>query len=171
MAQLREMKSCDYKHCSKKGGIMRLKNKKTGEIKEFVLFDGKNELQGGATLKDLVKEWEDVPEEPKDFWFIDPEILIACESTDPLLCDKKVAIETMKQIGNYFDSREEAEKAVEKLKALTKLCKKGFEFNSVEMFGRGLIRIEASIPINEKTTLQERSNITDSLYLLFGGEE
>ena len=77
----------------------------------------------------------------------------------------------MRDIGNYISSREEAEKAVEKLKALTKLCKKGFEFNSVEMFGSGFIRIEASIPINEKTTLQERSNITDSLYLLFGGEE
>ena len=37
---------------------MKLKNKKTGEIKEFVLFDGK-ELQGGATLSKLNEEWED----------------------------------------------------------------------------------------------------------------
>lgn len=42
---------------------MKLKNKKTGEIKEFVLFDGENELQGGATLKDLVEEWEDYEDE------------------------------------------------------------------------------------------------------------
>ena len=37
---------------------MKLRNKKTGEIKEFVLFDG-NEIQGGATLESLTKEWED----------------------------------------------------------------------------------------------------------------
>ena len=150
-----------------KGELMLLKNKKTGEIKEFVLFDGKNELQGGATLKDLVKEWEDAPEEPKEHWFIDYDGGII-----PFNRNKETATDNlMKQIGNYFETEKQAEKAVEKLKALTKLCKKGFEFNSVEMFGMGLIRIEASIPINEKTTLQERSNITDSLYLLFGGEE
>ena len=43
---------------------MKLRNKKTGEIKEFALFDGK-ELQGGATLESLVEEWEDYnPAEP-----------------------------------------------------------------------------------------------------------
>ena len=80
------------------------------------------------SLAELNKEWCDY-EEPKDFWFIDPEILIACESTDPLLCDKKVAIETMKQIGNYFDSREEAEKAVRKLKCFTNLKNHEFMFD------------------------------------------
>lgn len=44
---------------------MKLRNKKTGEIKEFVLFDGKNELQGGASLAELNAEWEDYkPAEP-----------------------------------------------------------------------------------------------------------
>ena len=44
---------------------MKLRNKKTGEIKEFVLFDGKNELHGGATLAELNAEWEDYkPAEP-----------------------------------------------------------------------------------------------------------
>ena len=43
---------------------MKLRNKKTGEIKEFALFDGE-ELQGGATLESLVEEWEDYkPAEP-----------------------------------------------------------------------------------------------------------
>lgn len=43
---------------------MKLRNKKTGEIKEFALFDGK-ELQGGTTLDSLVEEWEDYkPTEP-----------------------------------------------------------------------------------------------------------
>ena len=120
-------------------------------------------------FKTFTDDWEDVPEEPKEYWYIsDFGYVFNHEINNKSV---KSTIEEMKLIGNYFESKEEAEKAVEKLKALTKLCKKGFEFNSVEMFGGGLIRIEASIPINEKTTLQERSNITDSLYLLFGGEE
>lgn len=119
------------------------------------------------SLAELNEEWCDY-EEPKEYWYIDWTPEIGVYHTRDVGSD---ADERQKEIGNYFSSEEEAEKVVKKLKALTKLCKKGFEFNSVEMFGGGLIRIEASIPINEKTTLQERSNITDSLYLLFGGKE
>lgn len=50
---------------------MKLRNKKTGEIKEFALFDGE-ELQGGATLESLVEEWEDY------------------KPTEPLIKDKKI---------------------------------------------------------------------------------
>ncbi|MEE0888162.1 MAG: hypothetical protein U0L97_03030 [Candidatus Saccharimonadaceae bacterium] len=158
---------------------MKLKNKKTGEIGELQITEkhcavavGNGTASCGieiySSLAELNEEWEDVPE-PKEYWYIsDFGYVFNHEINNKSV---KSTIEEMKSIGNYFLSREEAEKAVEKLKALTKLCKKGFEFNSVEMFGGGLIRIEASIPINEKTTLQERSNITDSLYLLFGGEE
>lgn len=117
------------------------------------------------TLRGMNEMFEDY-EEPKKYWYITGEGDICRDDIK-----HSEWIEERKSIGNYFETEEETEKAVEKLKTLTKLCKKGFEFNSVEMFGMGLIRIEASIPINEKTTLQERSDITDSLYLLFGGEE
>ena len=159
---------------------MLLKNKKTGEIGTLIVDgaynfvtnfavedDERNRLGEYNSLAELNEEWEDY-EEPKEWWYIDIHGPHKVTNNDEYYQQVKVA---SKEIGNYFDSREEAEKAVEKLKTLTKLCKKGFEFNSVEMFGSGFIRIEASIPINEKTTLQERSNITDSLYLLFGGEE
>ena len=115
-----------------------------------------------------IEEWEDASKEPKEWWYIDIHGPHKVTNNDEYYQQVKTA---SKQIGNYFETREEAEKAVEKLSALTKLCKKGFEFNSVEMFGSGFIKIKASIPISEKTTLQERSDITDSLYLLFGGEE
>ena len=75
---------------------MKLRNKKTGEIKEFVLFDGKNELQGGATLKDLVEEWEDVPEELKEYWYIDVDGELMCEPSD----DKCEFDNNCKEIGN-----------------------------------------------------------------------
>lgn len=43
---------------------MKLRNKQSGEIKEFVLFDGK-EMQSGLTLENLAREWEDYePKEP-----------------------------------------------------------------------------------------------------------
>ena len=74
-----------------------------------------------------LNEWEDY-EEPKDFWYIDNECGVMCESTDPSLWDKKYAIEFMKQIGNYFETKEEAEKAVEKLKAWKRLKDSGFVF-------------------------------------------
>ena len=157
---------------------MKVINKETGEI--GYLYANKNEnynvldendkvLAVYETLEAVVGEWEDAPEEPKYFYCICTEGSINKYEVERY--ETETWVKHAKSIGNCFNTREEAEKAVEKLKALTKLCKKGFEFNSVEMFGGGLIRIEASIPINEKTTLQERSNIIDSLDLLFGGEE
>jgi len=101
---------------------MKLKNKISGEIKEFALFDG-NELQGGATLGSLTKEWEDVPEEPKEYWYMDygGRIKAMNDAND----EEDMA---RKEIGNYFSSREEAERAVEKLKAWKRLKDKGFGF-------------------------------------------
>lgn len=103
---------------------MKLRNKQSGEIKEFVLFDG-NELQGGATLESLTKEWEDY-EEPKDFWYIEPNGVIARIDEWDCCTDSDIGI--MKTLGNHFETKEEAEKAVEKLKAWKRLKDKGYKF-------------------------------------------
>lgn len=158
------------------GGGMRLRNKKTGEIKSAEAMEDGIYLYDEITKQwykyelDLLAECWEYYEEPKDFWFIDPEILIACESTDPLLCDKKVAIETMKQIGNYFDSREEAEKAVEKLKAWKRLKDKGFRFEYYDYSDRDLhnhIQIKAIT----NREVEDSMLCKEYLDLLFGGEE
>lgn len=106
---------------------MKLRNKKTGEIKEFALFDG-NELQGGATLESLTKDWEDY-EEPK------PQVVYYIDRDGEIVSYKNVEYpkrvfntEQNKEIGNYFKTKEEAEKAVEKLKAWKRLKDKGFRF-------------------------------------------
>lgn len=153
--------------------MKKVRNKKTGDIYETtmpVVFNIKTNGGGEHTVScesiaELNEKWEDY-EEPKELWSVD-------QFGEPINVTRlsSLQLEKLRRIGNHFDTEEETEKAVEKLKALTKLCKKGFEFNSVKMFGSGLIRIEASIPINEKTTLQERSDIVDDLYLLFGGED
>ena len=141
---------------------MRLRNKKTGEIKEFVLFDGKNELQGGATLKDLVKEWEDY-EEPKGNWTIDP-------MNENYIDDGKYTapdeLERYEELGLKFDTKEEAEKAVEKLKAFANLRKRGLKFNGWDEADRGMVG-EFAIYCDAL----ELDGIERELEIVFGREE
>lgn len=151
---------------------MKLRDKETGEIKnvnhaKILIHFNDGETKCVKSLAELNKKYEDY-EEPKDFWFIDPEVLIACESTNPLLCDKKVTIETMKQIGNYFETREEAERALEKLKALQRLKDKGISLHLKKQ-----LRVSGvGYALTMYVTLSERSReVVKDLDLLFGGEE
>jgi uncharacterized protein (DUF927 family) len=63
-------------------------------------------------------------EEPKEYYWIDYDGKVKCFEDLYEWQDK------MKQIGNYFSSREEAEKAVERLQAWKRLKDKGFRFTS-----------------------------------------
>lgn len=114
---------------------MKLKNRKTGEIKECVVIavDSNgypNEYQvfeKGGSLAELNEEWKDY-EEPKTFWAIswagEPEEYDAKNTPEEL---KNMA----KQINNYFETKEEAEKAMKKLEAWKRLKDKGFRLNAV----------------------------------------
>lgn len=146
---------------------MKLRNKKTGEIVEAgsIYFEGQTKIH--YSLAELNEEWEDY-EEPKDFWYIDPEIGIAVDSTDPALWDRKYDIEFMKSLGNYFETKEEAEKAVEKLKAWKRLKDKGITFSLDEDGSKPFVRIDSE---KETGTFQLVLSITEDLDLLFGGEE
>ena len=62
-------------------------------------------------------------EEPKEYWFIDSCGGINKQEADILGANRR-------EIGNYFETKEEAEKAVEKLKAFKRLRDKGFHFES-----------------------------------------
>lgn len=119
---------------------MKLKNRKTGEIKECVVIpiDGNgypNEYQvfeKGESLAELNEEWEDVPEEPKEYWFIDAFGNIIqnriTKHRGDTYTDMSSDYEMQKRIGNYFGTKEEAEGVVKKLKAWQRLKEKGFEF-------------------------------------------
>jgi hypothetical protein len=151
---------------------MKLRNKKTGEIKECVVIpiDSNgypNEYQvfeKDESLAELNAEWEDY-EEPKDFWYIDVECGVMCDSTDPDLQDKRYPMEFMKSIGNYFSSREEAEKAVEKLKAITRLRSCAFKFKGWRTADLGADKYYFVI------TAESDGAGKGDLDLLFGGEE
>lgn len=156
---------------------MKLRNKKTGEIglihcdatmfsNKIGLFidnnhiDLRNPYKIYTSLAELNEEWEDY-EEPKTFWAIswagEPE-----ETPQEL---KDMA----EEIGNYFESKEEAEKAVEKLKAWKRLKDKGFKIDLWAYDGGNYQeRIETGRILFRVKDYKE--NDTD-LDLLFGGEE
>lgn len=133
---------------------MKLKNKQTGEIKEVIVggypVSGKtkmwecsemdaNEETGYkslgtyTSLAGLNKEWEDMPEEPKERWYINENGgVMKYVPFDPDGEDLSY-MKYQNEIGNCFDTREEAEKAVEKLKAMAKLKEFGFRFIDWEL--------------------------------------
>lgn len=161
---------------------MRLRNKKTGEIAEpfgitcvngrtFVQFeDEKGKFKYEAhSLAELNEEWEDVLEEPKEFWYIDCNGAIRYDNDE----DTEFA-NHCKQIGNYFETKEEAENAVEKLKAWKRLKDKGFKFIGVRGIGKV---IDFDIPkpytyvwFDEYNPNKDGKEFYDDLFLLFGGE-
>ena len=112
---------------------MKLKNKLTGEINivkvdedYFNIHKDDGEFVCPVTLKELNAGWEDYYEVPKTHWSIN-QFGDVIDEVDGYMSE---TIDEMKEIGNYFDTREEAEKAVEKLKAVKRLKDKGFRFNS-----------------------------------------
>ena len=118
------------------------------------------------SIKDFTDHWEDapdVPEEPKEYWYIDWTPEIGVYHTRDTGSD---ADERQKEIGNYFETKEEAEKAVEKLKAWKRLRDKGFRFN-------GWIREhkKGSADVTIASFIDEDYDATKDLDLLFGGEE
>mgnify|MGYP003299578899 CR=1 FL=1 len=155
---------------------MKLRNKKTGKIGTLIVDgaykfvtnfavedDEGNRLGEYNSLAELNEEWEDVPEE---YWYIDYDGGILCGESDNSSAEKM-----MISMGNYFESLEEAEKAVEKLKAFKRLKDKGFRFildeeTEMPMFIYSGANGEKCIT-NAKESKQCRSDIK----LLFGGEE
>lgn len=84
-------------------------------------------------LAELCEKWEDY-EEPKEYYWLRSGIGDICETKDTDTENDKFR----KSIGNYFSSREEAEQAVEKLKALTEakedgLKIKGYYYNHEDL--------------------------------------
>lgn len=89
------------------------------------------------SLASMYKEWEDAPEEPKENWFID----IRYPKVEPKkdICLSNSMRKRLKEIGNYFGTKKEAEKAVKDLKALKRLRDKGFRFTGYSQEDREYI--------------------------------
>ena len=157
---------------------MKLKNKKTGEMGIINYFDNQSiviypidenwNAKGDKkyvyhSLAELNEEWEDY-EEPKEYWYIDPMVCgIYCTSVKK---DKDL-YEFNKQIGNCFETKEEAEKAVEKLKAWKRLKDKGFSFNDWDWKYQNIGYNLDCTAISEEDVIEAEKDLD----LLFGGEQ
>ena len=154
---------------------MKLKNKRTGEIMEFDAILPVKDVSGDSvahleynSLTEFNEEWEDVPEEPKEYWYIDYDGGILCSKPD-----KSSAEKMMISMGNHFESLEEAEKAVEKLKAWKRLEDKGFrpKMWEWEYIYDDNISGELIIKAHIDDATDSDGKYTKDLDLLFGGEE
>jgi hypothetical protein len=152
---------------------MRLQNKKTGEIKDLqeIMHEAFCE-HNEKSLMNLEKDWEDAPEEPKKYYYLDygGRIKAMNDANDEEDMVRKA-------IGNYFETKEEAEKSVEKLKAWERLRDKGFRFEGIRqdytrfnqqepmMCGRKYLQF------NKSEDEEWMKDNWEDLDLLFGGEE
>lgn len=144
---------------------MKLKNKKTGEIVSLdgeIIYDDKVRLLGHYnSLAELCEEWEDY-EEPTEFWYIYAGKPQRAACGDILEKD-------FKSIGNHFGTKEETEKAIEKLKALKRLEDYGVRFCSwFYDIEKQEIKIKAEFEEFEEVIVGQNRKDLD---LLFGGEE
>lgn len=143
---------------------MKLRNKKTGEIREIkdILVDGMFSVN---SLAELNAEWEDY-EEPKEYWFIDYDGGII-----PFNKRKETATDRlMKSIGNYFETREEAEKAVEKLKAWKRL-KDSYHISFDLDFVKNTISFNYRIYDTLHSVVNQERIIFEDMKTIFGGED
>lgn len=160
---------------------MKLRNKKTGEIAEWDfgnwyqhILNPDNKEAYECTLSEFMdrtvefrEEWKDY-EEPKSFWTINTtfdcaEPIVSVIEISKRYYDDKDA----KSIGNYFETKEEAEKAVEKLKAWKRLKDFGCGFILDDHFAVKFVGPDA----RKITSAEEQKSLSDNYKLLFGGED
>lgn len=169
---------------------MKLRNKKTGEIDEFLFevikdrIDLYRRVEHSETkniwhynsLAELNSEWEDYEEKPKGYWFIDAYgNIVQNEITKHYgdeYIDMTAAYESQKQIGNHFETPEEAEKAMEKLKAFKRLKDKGFRFDLSPALGHcDDKKFDISIIGTMPAKWWYNDKVVDDIHYIFGGEE
>lgn len=109
--------------------------------------------------------YEEDYEEPKEFWYIE------CDG-EVYSIERLIGYDSnkLKEIGNYFKTREEAEKAVERLRAWKRLKDDGLKIREYELNGgtdrNGCFTGDICLTLDISKPVYE-----DILQLLFGGEE
>lgn len=142
---------------------MKLRNKKTGEIwtltnrnegtSAVIWVSNGSQTHVIESIEELANNFEDY-EEPKEVWYIDFQGMVRSASKEENDWFRE------NEIGNCFETKEEAEKAVEKLRAWKRLKDKGVYFTRMKAHHH-------CIAINGWA----RDDIKKDLDLLFGGEE
>lgn len=152
---------------------MKLVNKKTGEVVEWF-----NNTDGvfPNSLAELNEEWEDY-KEPEEYWYIGYKNDIRKTKYHHIsnFADNQVTA-TRKEIGNCFETEEEAKNAVKKLKAWKRLKELGFCFVDWELDmetiadGKIWFDIGVNTEWNAEQLLELKPEAKELLDIIFGGE-
>ena len=154
---------------------MKLRNKKTEEIgylrstnwneTALIIMDKDGvQLAKYTSLAELNEEWEDY-EEPKEFYYINENGgILKYVPSDPEGEDKAY-MRYQNRIGNYFETKEEAEKAVEKLKAWERLKDK------ITCIDRASFDTVGTATLFIRYKVKYHKEVQKDLDLLFGGKE
>lgn len=157
---------------------MKLQNKKTGviatvngfgctegEIQMTYTIDNdetKLYLYCTPSLTTFNEEWEDC-EEPKEYWYLMGKGEIRCIEDEDTDFDN-----SHKEIGNYFETKEEAEKVVEKLKVWKRLKDNGISFEVKVIDRKWYLKPDAE---PKERTFDEAESLMDDVMYVFGVEE
>ena len=153
---------------------MKLRNKKTGEIDDFIFevikdridlyrrvgHSETNNIWHYDSLAEFNEEWEDY-EEPMEHW------CITMYGGITRIKDDEEPIDDLIEIGNYFNSKEDAYDAWDKLKAWKRLKDKGFRFEGYNSDFEGYWVIYPNDTEGTWCLAQDKADLD----LLFGGEE
>lgn len=118
-------------------------------------------------LEEISSDWQDYKESKKHYEILGASIVIGIEDAE----DEIFRNQGQREIGNYFETEEEALKAVEKLKAWKRLKDSGFRFDEWSWSASSISDIDI---INIKAYMDIQTNFEDKkadLDLLFRGEE
>lgn len=141
---------------------MKLRNLYTGKV--VVFGEGIVDLNriGCKNVGEMMQAgWVDYDD---SFWFVND--MGGVEKFPPNLLDREAMVESHKKIGNYFETKRDAEEALEKLKAWQRLKDNGVEFKGwvrdKDYCGDYIIRVK----MTDETTCDD-----EDLDLIFGGRE
>jgi hypothetical protein len=152
---------------------MKKRNRQTGEIDDIEIIEfsvPRDRVTGIVTHEDGVQckfdystrtfheEWEDYEDPKKHYEILAMGAVLEREDAE----DEIFRNQEQREIGNYFETQEEAELAVRKLKAWKRLKDKGFRFNCWRSGGFG----EAVISCKWDKFID-----TEDMILLFGSED
>lgn len=153
--------------------MKKLRNKQTGEIVDFIMHKYAGTSDDGnpmyAPFHGSIEDWEDAPEEPITYYYISDFGAIR-EGDVGKFVEDEIA---RKEIGNYFETKKEAELAVRKLKAWKRLKDNRFRFETfgydMETVKNGRVNLMIRATFDEK--YGDGSVKLSDLDSLFGGEE
>lgn len=150
---------------------MELRNRHDGTISGTTILMNWTNNQGRTqtceyhSLKELERDWEDYKKDNR-YWYITSKLDIEHDYANPMYSEvAQEIVADHKRVGNFFKTREDAERAKEKLQALRALRKQGFRPKNVDITS-GLVeyRIKAEFILPKSIELKDAPTLLETLF-------